>query len=60
MADPNHVLVPHLHAATVRFGRRLEAMRRPYTAGEYLDLLNRAEAAVPGIGLAPTSWSGFR
>jgi len=60
MADPNHVLVPHLHVPLQSGSDAvLKAMRRPYTAGEYLDLLNRAEAAVPGIGLGADVMVGF-
>lgn len=60
MADPNHVLVPHLHVPLQSGSDAvLKAMRRPYTPGEYLDLLIRAAAAVPGIGLGADVMVGF-
>lgn len=60
MADSAHVLVPHLHVPLQSGSDTiLKAMRRPYTSGEYLDLLNRAAAAVPGIGLGADVMVGF-
>ena len=60
MVDPGHVLVPYLHVPLQSGSDAvLKAMRRPYTAGEYLDLLNRAATAVPGIGLGADVMVGF-
>ncbi len=39
--------------------RILRAMNRRYTAGEYLELLNKARAVVPGIAIAGDFMVGF-
>ena len=60
MADPSHGLVPHLHVPLQSGSDTiLRAMRRPYSSAEYLDLLHRAVAAVPGIGLGADVMVGF-
>ena len=60
MADPAHGLVAHLHIPLQSGSDAiLEAMRRPYTARRYLDLLQRAAQAVPGIGLGADVLVGF-
>lgn len=60
MADPAHALVPHLHVPLQSGSDNvLQAMRRPYTADDYLALLGRAAAAVPGIGIGADVMVGF-
>lgn len=60
MADPAHALVPHLHVPLQSGSDTvLQAMRRPYTAADYLALLGRAAAAVPGIGIGADVMVGF-
>lgn len=60
MADPAHRLVPFLHVPLQSGSDRvLQAMRRNHTRGEYLELLQRAAAAVPDIGLGADIMTGF-
>ncbi len=60
MADPAHRLVPYLHVPLQSGSDRiLQAMRRNHTRGEYLELLGRAAATVPDIGLGADIMTGF-
>lgn len=60
MANPTHALVPHLHVPLQSGSNSvLRAMGRPYQAEEYLALLRRAAAAVPGIGIGADVMVGF-
>jgi threonylcarbamoyladenosine tRNA methylthiotransferase MtaB len=60
MNDPNHALAPYLHIPLQSGSDRvLSAMRRKYSADEYLDFARIAEARVPGIGLGTDIMVGF-
>jgi len=50
MNDPGHALVPYLHIpAQSGSDRVLALMKRKYTRAEYLEFVERAHAAVPGL-----------
>ncbi len=52
MNDPDHALVPYLHIPLQSGSNTvLRAMKRRYTREEYVEFIERAHAAVPGLGL---------
>jgi len=60
MNDPNHTLVPYLHIPLQSGSDRvLTAMKRKYSAAEYLDFLRHAAQRVPGIGMGTDIMVGF-
>lgn len=60
MRDQNHALVPYLHIPLQSGADSiLAAMKRKYTAAEYLKFLRLAERSVPGIGLGADIMVGF-
>lgn len=60
MRDPSHKLLPYLHVPLQSGSDRvLSLMRRRYTRAEYTDFIERAHAAVPGIGLGTDILVGF-
>lgn len=60
MNDPDHALVPYLHIPLQSGSDRvLTAMKRKYSAAEYLDFLWLAHTRVPGIGLGTDIMVGF-
>ncbi len=60
MADETHGLVPHLHVPLQSGSDAvLQAMGRPYTAGEYFDFIANAATQVPGVGLGADVMVGF-
>lgn len=60
MRDPQHRLLPYLHVPLQSGSDRvLELMRRRYRRAEYIEFIQRAHAAVPGIGLGTDILVGF-
>jgi threonylcarbamoyladenosine tRNA methylthiotransferase MtaB len=60
MAEVDHALVPFLHIPLQSGSNRvLEAMGRPGTREAFLAFLDKARAAVPGIGLGTDLMTGF-
>ena len=60
MNDPNHVLAPYLHIPLQSGSDRvLSAMRRKYSADEYLKFVQHADDRVPGIGIGTDIMVGF-
>lgn len=60
MRDPRHALLPYLHVPLQSGSDRILAlMRRRYTRAEYIEFMQRAHEAVPGIGLGTDIMVGF-
>lgn len=60
MADNAHPLTPYLHIPVQSGANRiLDLMRRDYSREAYLDLISRAAAAVPDLGLGADFMVGF-
>jgi threonylcarbamoyladenosine tRNA methylthiotransferase MtaB len=60
MNDPEHALTPYLHVPLQSGSDQiLSAMRRKYTAVEYVDFLNRAADRVPNAGFGTDIMVGF-